>query len=117
MVLHANAAMAALKLGCYVQALEHSDKVINIADFLHNNLRDPLVTKAYQRRATAYRSLQQYDKAVQDLEAAHANEPANAELVQQLDKARRDLAEYRKQKQVRKAMQQQQGQQQGQGQQ
>lgn len=40
------------------------------------------------RRATAYRALAQYDRAVQDLEEAVAIEPNNKELTQLLAKVR-----------------------------
>ncbi|KAG1662073.1 hypothetical protein FOA52_005320 [Chlamydomonas sp. UWO 241] len=104
MTLHANAAQAAIKINCYVQAIEHCDKALSIADFLHNDLRSPLCTKVYQRRATAYRALQQYARAVQDLQAGVDIEPDNKDLVAQLSKAQRDLDEYRKAKQLSKAM-------------
>ncbi|GLC44336.1 hypothetical protein PLESTB_000480900 [Pleodorina starrii] len=104
MALHANAAMAALKISCFVQAIEHCDKVLSIADFLHNNKRDPLCVKALQRRAEAYRALQQYGKAVQDLEAALDIEPGNAEAAKQLVKARQEDEEARKQRAIAKAV-------------
>ena len=49
-------------------------QVLNIADFTLNSLKGPLCTKAYQRRAAAFRALQQYKRAVEDLEAAVAND-------------------------------------------
>lgn len=104
MTLHANAAMAALRIQCYVQAVEHCDKVLHIADFLHNNLRDPLCVKAYQRRATAYSALQQPGRAVADLQAALDLEPGDAELQKQMAKAQVDLEEYRKQRTIQKAV-------------
>lgn len=48
--LHCNAAMASIKLGCYVQAIEHCDRVLGIQEFLLDNMRDPLVPKALHRR-------------------------------------------------------------------
>ena len=77
---------------------------LNIADFLHNNLRDALCTKTYQRRATAYRALQQYSKAVEDMERAAANDPDSKEIQQQLAGARAELEEHRKQKRLKKAL-------------
>ncbi|GAX78335.1 hypothetical protein CEUSTIGMA_g5777.t1 [Chlamydomonas eustigma] len=102
--LHTNAAQAALKINCYVQAIEHCDKALHISDFMLNSLKGPLCTKAYQRRAAAYRALQQYNRAVQDLECAIANDPTSKELQVALSVARRDLDESQKQKQLRKAM-------------
>jgi tetratricopeptide (TPR) repeat protein len=67
-------------------------QVLHIADFLHNNTRDPLCVKAYLRRATAYRALGQYERAVQDLEQAAGIEPDNKEVTQQLTKVREALA-------------------------
>lgn len=104
MTLHANAAMAALKLSCYVQALEHCDKVLHIAEVMHNSFKDPLCVKAYQRRAAAFKGLQQLDRAVQDLEAAHGLEPENAEVSAQLSRARFELEELNKVKALNKAM-------------
>lgn len=80
-------------------------QVLNIADFMLNSLKGPLCTKAYQRRATAYRALQQYSRAVADLEAAVANDPDSKELAAALAAARREQEEQRKQRQLRKAMQ------------
>ncbi|KAL6765116.1 hypothetical protein V8C86DRAFT_3128274 [Haematococcus lacustris] len=104
MPLHANAAQAALKLKCYVQAIEHCDKVLHIADFLHNNPRHPLCVKAHVRRAAAYQALEQHERAVQDLQEAAAIEPGNKEVILLLSKARLALEEQMKQKQVRKAL-------------
>lgn len=43
-------------------------QVLSIADFFHNNKNDPLCVKALQRRAEAYRALQQTSRAVEDLQ-------------------------------------------------
>ncbi|EFJ51905.1 hypothetical protein VOLCADRAFT_86877 [Volvox carteri f. nagariensis] len=104
MALHANAAMAALKINCFVQAVEHCDKVLSIADFLHNNRRDPLVVKALQRRAEAYRALQQPGRAVEDLQSALELEPGNTEVEKQLAKARLENEEARKQRAIARAV-------------
>ena len=69
-----------------------------------NSLKGSLCTKAYQRRATAYRALQQYGRAVADLEAAVSNDPDSKELTVALAAARREQEEQRKQKQLRKVM-------------
>lgn len=55
--------------------------MLSIADFLHNNLRDPLCAKAYLRRATAYRALGDLERAAADLASAVDIEPDNKELV------------------------------------
>ncbi|GLI69147.1 hypothetical protein VaNZ11_013704 [Volvox africanus] len=104
MALHANAAMAALKISCFVQTIEHCDKVLSIADFLHNNKKDPLCVKALQRRAEAYRALQQPARAVKDLEAALEIEPGNAEVEKQLGKAKLEDDEARKQRAIVKVV-------------
>ncbi|KXZ56527.1 hypothetical protein GPECTOR_1g473 [Gonium pectorale] len=104
MALHANAAMAALKMSCFVQAIEHCDKVLSIAEFFHNNKKDPLCVKALQRRAEAYRSLQQHGRAVADLEAALEMDPANGEAAKQLATARQEEDEARKQRAITKAV-------------
>lgn len=62
--LHSNAAMASLKMGCYVQAIEHCDKVIRLHDFMLNKPDHPLVVKAWQRKAVAWTGLKHYKDAV-----------------------------------------------------
>lgn len=62
--LQSNAAMASLKMGCHVQAIEHCDRVIRLLDYLLDKPDDPLVTKALQRRATACSALRMYKEAV-----------------------------------------------------
>lgn len=104
MALHANAAQAALKLSCFVQAVEHCDKLLHVADALHNNPKHELCVKALQRRATAYKALQQPQRAVEDLEKALEIAPADAEIQKQLGKARQELDEERKQRALRKAV-------------
>lgn len=47
--LHANAAMASIKLGCFVQAIDHCDRVLSIQEFLTENMKDPIVSKALHR--------------------------------------------------------------------
>ncbi|CAG9467735.1 unnamed protein product [Pedinophyceae sp. YPF-701] len=93
MALHGNAAMAAIKRGCFVQAVDHCDRVVHLAEFLHERPRDPLVVKAYQRRATARSALGHLREAVADLEKAVEIEPGNAEAAGQLARAREVLAE------------------------
>jgi tetratricopeptide (TPR) repeat protein len=62
--LHANAAMAAVKMGCYVQAIEHCDKVLRIQEFLLEQPDDPIVVKTLQRRAKARSALGHYREAL-----------------------------------------------------
>lgn len=62
--LHSNAAMASLKMGCYVQAIEHCDKVIKLHDFMLNKPEHPLVIKAWQRKAVAWAGLKHQKDAV-----------------------------------------------------
>ncbi|KAG2500046.1 hypothetical protein HYH03_002326 [Edaphochlamys debaryana] len=104
MALHANAAMAALKMSCFVQAVEHCDKVLSIADFFHNSRKDALVVKALQRRAEAFRALQQHSRAVEDLASAQELEPGNAEVAKQLARARQEDEEARKQRAIARAV-------------
>ncbi len=78
--------------------------MLHIADFLHNNKRDPLCVKALQRRAEAYRALQQHGRAVADLQRAADLEPGNAEVARQLARARQDDEEARKQRAIAKAV-------------
>ncbi|GFR41120.1 hypothetical protein Agub_g1764 [Astrephomene gubernaculifera] len=104
MALHANAAMAALKMSCFVQAIEHCDKVLSIADFFHNNKQHPLCVKALQRRAEAYRALHQPSRALRDLQEAAQMEPGNPEVAKQLERARQEDEEARKQRAIAKAV-------------
>lgn len=78
--LHANAAMAALKLNCYVQAIEHCDKVMHLQTVLFEKPLDSLCVKALQRRGTAYKALKQPAKSVADFKKAVEIEPENAEV-------------------------------------
>lgn len=55
---------------CLLQAL-------HIAEFFQNNKHDPVCVKVLQRRATAFKALDQLDRAVQDLTAALELEPGN----------------------------------------
>ena len=56
--------MAALKMGCHAQAIEHCDKVLRLLEFLLEKPEDPLVVKALQRRATARTALGHHKEAV-----------------------------------------------------
>ncbi|KAK9823542.1 hypothetical protein WJX72_003579 [[Myrmecia] bisecta] len=105
MALHANAAMASIKQGCYVQTIEHCDKVLHLAEFLHNKPRDPLCIKALQRRATARKALRHYKEAASDLERALALDPGNAEVQRQAQQAQRDLAEHRRECEIARQLQ------------
>jgi hypothetical protein len=82
----------------------HFLQALHISDFMHNSLKSLLCTKAYQRRAVAHRALQQYNRAVQDLECAVSNDQASKELQAALAAAKRDLEENRKEQKLRKAM-------------
>jgi len=50
--------MAALKSGCFVQAIEHCDKAQEIARFLLEQPAHPTAVKCLQRRATARQGLE-----------------------------------------------------------
>ena len=43
--LHGNAAMAALKSGCFVQTIEHCDRACDLAEFLHETPAHPTAVK------------------------------------------------------------------------
>jgi len=98
-----NAAMASIKMGCAVQAVEHCDQVMRLADFFLEKPNHPMVFKGLQRRATAYSMLKRFAKAVEDLERALTFEPENRELKRQYNKAKKDLDEQVKEKALRKA--------------
>lgn len=69
--LQSNAAMAALKMNCFAQAIEHCDKVIRLFEFLLETPDDPMVVKALQRRATARTALGHYRQAVKVCQMCH----------------------------------------------
>ncbi|GMH33324.1 hypothetical protein BSKO_01158 [Bryopsis sp. KO-2023] len=122
MELHANAAMASIRMGCHVQALEHCDKdnssapkkdlslrmvkltvlerkqVLHIADALHDKPNHPLCVKALQRRAVANKALLRHKESVNDLTKALNIDPSNKEAEKQLKKAKEDLKEKEKEK-------------------
>lgn len=101
MALHGNAALASLKMGCLVQAIEHCDKVLQLDEFLHEGAsRDPIVVKALQRRSSARLGLRHFTEAIRDLEDALAKQPGDAELQAQLTQARAEHAEHKKEQQV-----------------
>lgn len=62
--LQSNAAMAALKMGCFAQSIEHCDKVVRLYEFLLEKPEDPLVVKALRRRAAARSALGHHQQAV-----------------------------------------------------
>lgn len=63
--LHSNAAMAAIKMGCYAQAIEHCEKVIRLHDFLLEKPEHPMVVKAWQRMAAARVGLKHFKEAAE----------------------------------------------------
>eukprot|EP00210_Caulerpa_lentillifera_P000505 g488.t1 len=78
--LHANAAIASIKTRSFAQAIEHCDKVLDIAKNLLNKPDHPLCLKALQRRALAYRSLGHYKEALSDLIEVSALVPDAVEV-------------------------------------
>lgn len=62
--LQGNAALAALKMGCYAQAIEHCDKVLRLHEFMLDKPEDPLVVKTLQRRSTARTALGHFKEAL-----------------------------------------------------
>ena len=95
--LHANAAAAALKLGCSVGAVEHCDKVLSIIDFLHDNKAslDGHRVKALFRRGKARLALGHARQALADLELAAGlgDGGEDREVAALLAKARRSVEE------------------------
>ena len=102
--LHGNAAMAALKSGCFVQAIEHCDKANEIAEFLLEQPAHPTAVKCLQRRATARLALRHFKDAMSDLEKAHLLDPASKEIAKQLAAAKAEYEEARKEKEVERGM-------------
>lgn len=107
MALNANAAAAALKLGCNIQAIEHCDKVFSIADFCFENKPStiPMRLKAFQRRATARLALRHFREALADLEEAKklAGED-DKEVNQQILKAQKAYDEHKIAKKLKKVV-------------
>ena len=48
MALHGNAGMAALKLKCYVQCIEHCNALLELGEFMYNDTRSQLVSLLLQ---------------------------------------------------------------------
>ena len=106
MALNANAAAACIKLGCNIQAIEHCDRVMSIADFCHENKPStiPLRLKAHQRRAAARMALGHNIEAVRDLEAAlELCGGKDGEVENQLARARRAREEEKVARRLKKA--------------
>ncbi|DBA95261.1 TPA: hypothetical protein ACH3X3_013155 [Trebouxia sp. C0006] len=104
MALHGNAAQVLLKMGCHAQAIEHCDKVLHLAEFLHNRPSDPICAKALWRRATARKELKHFSEAARDLQQALELEPANKGFAKELERLKQDCAEQRKQRAVLKQL-------------
>ena len=68
--LHSNAAKAYSALGSHVQAIEHCDSALQIADFFLEQPTHPVALKALTRRAYARTKLGQLNEASRDLEHA-----------------------------------------------
>ena len=71
--LHSNAAKAYSALGSHVQAIEHCDSALQIADFFLEQPTHPVALKALTRRAYARTKLGQLNEASRDLEHALEN--------------------------------------------
>ena len=105
--LHANAAAAALKLGCSVRAVEHCDKVLSIIDFLHENKPslDGHRVKALFRRARARLALGHAPQALTDLEQAAGLDGGDCEVARLFATARRIVEEESRAKNLRESAQ------------
>lgn len=107
MALNANAAAAALKLGCNIQAIEHCDKVFSIADFCFENKpsTEAMRLKAYQRRAAARLALKHFHEAIADLkDAKKLAGKEDKEINQQLQKAEKMYQEHKIGKKLKKVI-------------
>jgi hypothetical protein len=90
--LHGNAAMAALKLGCFAQTIEHCDRANELAEFFLERPNHPTAIKCLLRRAAARDALAHFAEAVADLEKAKQLDPGDevtGEIATKLAAARR----------------------------
>uniref|UniRef100_A0A6U0DLZ5 Uncharacterized protein n=1 Tax=Micromonas pusilla TaxID=38833 RepID=A0A6U0DLZ5_MICPS len=90
--LHGNAAMAALKLGCFAQTIEHCDRANELAEFFLERPNHPTAIKCLLRRAAARDALAHFAEAVADLEKAERLDPGDevtGEIATKLAAARR----------------------------
>ena len=87
--LHGNAAMAALKCGCFAQTIEHCDRACELAEFFLERPAHPTAVKCLLRRAAARDALAHFAEAVADLERAAELDPDDGEIVKKLATARR----------------------------
>ena len=90
--LHGNSAMAALKLGCFAQTIEHCDRANELAEFFLEKPNHPTAIKCLLRRAAARDALAHFAEAVADLEKAERLDPGDevtGEITTKLAAARR----------------------------
>ena len=87
--LHGNAAMAALKCGCFAQTIEHCDRACELAEFFLERPAHPTAVKCLLRRAAARDALAHFAEAVADLERAAELDPDDGEIAKKLATARR----------------------------
>ena len=99
--LHGNAAMAALKSGCFVQTIEHCDKACEIAEFSSSDPRTRAVKCLQRRHAARPRPPQGRGER---LELARERDPANAEVAKRLASAEAEYEEARKEKEVERGV-------------
>ena len=104
MALHGNLALALMKRKCYIQAIEHCDRVLSLADFMHENAPHtrPAVVKALQRRATARRELGHLREAAEDLTRALEMMPEDKEILDQIARVELEQKEERAAKSLAK---------------
>ena len=102
--LHGNAAMAALKSGCFVQTIEHCDRACDLAEFLHETPAHPTAVKCLQRRAAARLALGHLKDALADLRLARERDPESEEIAKQLASATRQFEDARKEKELERSM-------------
>ena len=87
--LHGNASLAALKLGCFAQTIEHCDKVCELADYFLQNPKHGTKIKCLMRRAAARDALGHLNESVADLELALELDPDDKEITAKLQIATR----------------------------
>ena len=102
--LHGNAALAALKCGCFAQTIEHCDRACELAEFFLERPDHPTAVKCLLRRAAARDALAHFAEAVADLERAAELDPDDAEITKRLAVARRRREDARAERALKKRL-------------
>ena len=102
--LHGNAAMAALKCGCFAQTIEHCDRACELAEFFLERPDHPTAVKCLLRRAAARDALAHFAEAVADLERAAELDPEDGDIAKKLATARRRREDARAERALKKRL-------------